>query len=456
MRHVHDSKSVRSTKHRGRRWARLSLLLAAFALPLGVHAHELLAVKTYYKPAASGGGIATKSGRGAQPSQTWQGSATVPDPGGLNLLQSTYEFDVLSNYNNGSMSVAIRWDAGTAVAYDLDLFVERRDALGNWQYAASSTGGQLLGDGDAVEVASLRAPAPGHYRARVNNYASATLEYTGEVAFAPATKGRLPKGSRERVTTDRPDTTSLAKLHLMYVIPADGVDEQLDLNGVIEDSVASMNAWNAANADGHRWRIDTFNYKNTPLPDITFVRGFKTAAEYAASADGAFTALTDELESRGWIDDPGQKRYLVYYAGPAEDSGICGTAYYSLNTLSQVYAQWSVIFLDAAAGCGSRDFGTPAAGPGMSEAVALQEMIHNEGIVHSFSPHQCWAFRGHICTALAGAATSVVDDLDPESVDVMFPFVTFPLRDKVVDPGHDDYYRHPLPYYDLEATPFFQ
>ena len=430
-------------------------MLAALT-PAVAHDADVLAVKTLYKPQASGGSVATRSGAGAQPSEAWQGTAAVPDPLGLNLAQSTHEFDVLSTYNNGRMSIAVSWDPGAATAYDLDLFVERRDALGNWQYAASSTNGQLLGDGDAVEIAEIALPTPGHYRARVNNYASTQVAYAGEIVFAPATRSRGAKPSRERVTADRPDTSSLSKLHVMYFVPSDGIDQQLDLNGVLEDAVASMNTWTAANADGHKFRLDTFNYKNTPVLDITFVRGLRTTADYATDANGAFTAITDELEQRGWTADPGQKRYLVYYAGPAEDDGICGTAYYSLNTVSTVYAQWSVVFLDAASGCGCRDFGTPATGPGMSEAVALQEMVHNEGIVNSLAPHQCWAFRGHICTAAAGAATTVVGDYDPESVDVMFPFVTFPLRDKRIDPGHDDYYNHPFPYYNLATTPFFE
>jgi hypothetical protein len=38
----------------------------------------------------------------------------------------------------------------------------------------------------------------------------------------------------------------------------------------------------------------------------------------------------------------------------------------------------------------------------------------------------------------------------------MFPFVTYPLKDKVLDRGHDDYYNHPFPTKDLADSPFWE
>ena len=89
----------------------------------------------------------------------------------------------------------------------------------------------------------------------------------------------------------------------------------------------------------------------------------------------------------------------------------------------------------------------------MSEAILLQESTHNEGIARPESLHHCWAFQFHICTAGVGA---LLDSLDPESADVMFPFVTFPLRNKVLDRDHDDYYQHPFLSRDLSDSPFFE
>jgi hypothetical protein len=220
---------------------------------------------------------------------------------------------------------------------------------------------------------------------------------------------------------------------------------------VLEGSVASMNVFLEADI-GRPLRFDTYLDRRTPRLDASFVRGERTASEYAPDdhPDGAFGAVTEELEHRGWTAGGAVKRYLVYYEGPAEDPNICGEAFVPL---AGDFAQWSVVFLDANPGCGARDFGTPTTGAGMSEAIALQELSHNEGMAPLTAPHQCWAFNFHICTAAAGA---VLDTLDPESVDVMFPFVTFALRNKALDRDRDDYFEHPFPYRDLSDSPFWE
>lgn len=404
---------------------------------------------TEYNPAFAPAPRAQSSGGNrSQPGEKWSGTAPVPDPLGTTGAADLHEFQVLSGFANDSLTVTIAWDAGTALAYDLDLYVQRLDG-GNWVEVGRSTNGQALGDGESVESASVTSPPPGSYRARVVNWASTQIDYAGSIGFS-VVKGPAPKVTSGRATQDRPDAALGPQLHAIYFVPSDGVDEALDTNGVIANAVAAMNLWFDAKTPGRHIRLDTYSGKTSGL-DVSFVRGNQTAAQYAADPDGAFVAITDELEARGWTASPALKRYLVYYAGPAEDDNICGTAYASLT--GSDFAQWSVVFLDANPGCGARDFGTPATGGGMSEAITTQELEHNEGMAPLPAPHQCWAFHLHICTAAAGA---VLDTLDPESVDVMFPFVTFPLRDKALDPGHDDYYQHPFLHRDLSDSPFWE
>jgi hypothetical protein len=394
------------------------------------------------RPADGGGGQ-------AQPGEEWDGTAPLPDPTGLMGSGDMREFQVLSGLNTTKVTATISWNAGTGLAYDLDLFIDRQDALGNWIQVGSGTDGQLAGDGLPTETAEVTAPTPGRYRTRVVNFASTELAYHGTLGFTSTKSGGKP--SRGRTTADRPDLAVGSQAHAIYFVPSDGVDQTLDTNGVIENSVASMNLWLDGQTPGRHLRLDTYSDRGTPRLDVSFVRGNRTTADYAADANGVFTAVTDELEARGWTADASQKRYYVYYEGPAEDPNICGTAY--LNTLGTGFAQWSVVFLGASPGCGARDFGTPSTGAGMSEAILLQESTHNEGIARPESLHHCWAFQFHICTAVAGA---VLDSLDPESVDVMFPFVTVPLRNKVLDRDHDDYYEHPFPSRDLSDSPFFE
>ncbi|HEX9800218.1 MAG TPA: hypothetical protein VGC00_08630 [Thermoanaerobaculia bacterium] len=448
--------------HRGDRARYLAFALAGcviaagtwISVPASAHELDVVALPSYYKPGFSNPSAA-RSGAGGgagQESEQWSGTVAVPDPAGLQVAPDVHEFDVLEGYDNDRMSVAIAWDAGLALAYDLDLYVDRLDGA-LWVRVGSSTNGQALGDGTAVEVAQVNAPVlvPGRYRARVVNWASTQIDYTGEIAFESVRGGKGGKPSRGRATADRLDDGGLSSLHVIYMVPADGVDEELDLDGTLDAAVESMNAWFVRETPGRQMRLDTWSFGNSSSLDITFVRGEKTQAEYAAHADGVFVAITDELELRGWNDDPGLKRYVVYYGGPAESANICGTAYY--NTLGTDYAQWSVVFLDAATGCGAREFGTPETGAGRSEAIAVQEMLHNEALARPQSPHHCWAFQGHLCTAAAGA---VLENLDPESFDVMFPFVTYSLEEKVLDIDHDDYYEHPAPWNDLAESPFFE
>lgn len=450
--------SIGSTSSNRRRRAGRSLLwssvfVAGFVAgvpPLSAHDDaELLAVKTFYKPGV-GDTARAQGGKQAQPSQSWTGTAAVADPLNLFLAPDFHEFDVSDAYNNTRMSVAITWDAGPGLVYDLDLYVDRFDN-GSWVRVGSSTNGQALGDGDAVEAAQVNAPVlmPGRYRARVANWASTQLEYTGEIVFESqrARRGGGPSGGR--AIADRPDQNGLSKLHVIYFVPSDGADEGLDTDGTLEAAVTAMNDWFLRETPGRRLRLDMFRSSGRDALDITFVRGLTTQQEYAAG--GVFESVAAELEARGWNDDPGLKRYLVYYGGPAESLNVCGTAYY--NTLGTDYAQWSLVFLGAASGCGARDFGTPETGAGSSEAIAVQEMLHNEALARPQSLHHCWAFQGHLCTAAAGAA---VEELDPESYDVLFPFVTYPLRDKLLDIDHDDFYQHPFPWNDFDQSPFLE
>lgn len=380
---------------------------------------------------------------GGQPSEEWDGSASAPDPLFAAGFADTREFTVLPG--SDVLTVEIAWDAGQALLYDLDLYIDRKTAVGTWQQVGDGTNGQLAGDGEPSELAIVQRPEPGTYRTRVVNWLSTQFAYHGLLWFTPTQKSK--KATAGRSTVDRPDTTSGSKIHVIYFVPSDGQDNQLDVNGVLESSVASMNTFLQADI-GRTLRLDTYLDGKTQRLDVSFVRGEKTAADYSGSGD-AIAAVTEELEHRGWNASGAVKRYFVYYEGPAESSNICGTAYLSI---AGGFAQWSVVWLGSTPGCGARDFGTPETGGGMSEAIALHENFHNEGMVPLTAPHQCWAFQFHLCSAAAGAA---LDSLDPESVDLLFPFVTFPLRDKFVDPGRDDYYDHPFPYRDMADSPFW-
>jgi hypothetical protein len=93
-------------------------------------------------------------------------------------------------------------------------------------------------------------------------------------------------------------------------VPSDAQDNQLDVNGVLENSVASMNTFLQADI-GRTLRLDTYLDGKTQRLDVSFVRGELTAAEYSGSGD-AIAAVTQELEHRGWTESGAVKRYFVY------------------------------------------------------------------------------------------------------------------------------------------------
>ena len=125
--------------------------------------------------------------------------------------------------------------------------------------------------------------------------------------------------SRVRSLVDQPDELE-SIIHLAYVLPADGADEEWDINGTIESIVASMQEWLSERANGRELRLDS----TRGSLDITFVRLQRTSDQIAQSG---FTPgpLTDELYSAGF-NDP-NKIYAVWYpfpgrAGDIED--VCG------------------------------------------------------------------------------------------------------------------------------------
>src|SRR5262249_13402169 len=86
----------------------------------------------------------------------------------------------------------------------------------------------------------------------------------------------------QRASVDRPDDVSGNQIHVMYVLPSDGVDQQLDINGTIATSVAAFQKWLAGQTRGQRLRLDT--YQRTL--NITFFRLSRSDAQI--SSFGAF------------------------------------------------------------------------------------------------------------------------------------------------------------------------
>ena len=263
----------------------------------------------------------------------------------------------------------------------------------------------------------------------------------------------------ERSATDRPDERTGRQIHVVYLIAAGMPDDRFDERGFLEDSARSMNHWTREETGNLQWRFDTYTFPwddpATPEIDPVPVEGIDvTTIESTRSSSqlNSVDLVEAELISHG-LNNP-SKRYLSYVAANA--GGVCGDAWYNFSPLPDNFdGQYSDIYLYSSSGCRARDFAQSATQPSFTETIAMQEMVHNDAMVPMVAPRNCivspLAF-GHVCTGALWASPG----LDPESTDVMFPYVGLPLNQKHLDTDHLDYFRHPFPYRDLEQSPYLE
>lgn len=225
----------------------------------------------------------------------------------------------------------------------------------------------------------------------------------------------LLAGALPRAETDRPDEVVGPQIHVVYAVPSDGTDRQLDTSGAIEGSVASFQAWLAAQTGGARLRVDTYQGSL----DITFARLDKPDAEIAAR--GAF--VREEIEA--YLDRRGLttagKIYAVYYDGTSTYS--CGGASWPPYVPGRLTAMYLNGLPQGPVPCGSNPLRSGE--PGYWEFAMLHDILHTFGIVGQCAPHHTRA--GHV----SDSANDLMWSGDA-------PWQLPPQ----LDIGRDDYYGH--------------
>lgn len=121
-----------------------------------------------------------------------------------------------------------------------------------------------------------------------------------------------------RALADRVDDVTGPQLHLVYAIPADGIDAELDINGQIQTEMEVAQRW-LQEQTGRCMSMDTFG----GALDVTFVQFARTNREMRNDPDFVDQTISLEFEALG-LDDP-NKIYVVYYGG-SSDNGSCGGA----------------------------------------------------------------------------------------------------------------------------------
>ena len=230
--------------------------------------------------------------------------------------------------------------------------------------------------------------------------------------------------ARDRALTDMPDDISGPQVHVLYAVPSDGGDRQLDTNGVVSASVASWQKWLRGQTDGRGLRLDTYQGEL----DITFLR-----------LAGAFVGRNslDVIRAAGF-NDPA-KIYAVFWDGGA-GWGACGASWAS--------PPFGILILRGTPrGSSCALFPLGGDPPGYLDFAMLHEIGHALGYVPSCAPH----------TTLPRLGPHVSDS----RFDLMFTGnavwgVNEPGR-MALDVGRDDYFMANVPGCpDLSDSPYLE
>jgi hypothetical protein len=221
----------------------------------------------------------------------------------------------------------------------------------------------------------------------------------------------------DRVTTDMPDDIAGRQVHVIYVVASNGEDRQLDTNGTISRSLASVQKWLRGQTGGRGLRFDTYHGE----PDITFAR-----------LTGPFqgTRSFDDFRAAGF-NNPA-KVYAVYLEGSGAWTTCAGGA-----------DSFAILLLKAPfPGCLATPIGLDP--PWYWEFTVLHELMHVIGFVPACAPHHSSYGNGH----------HVLDNKN----DLMYsgPEPTWQPT-QFLDFGHDDYFMAGIPgCSDLSDSPFLE
>ena len=162
---------------------------------------------------------------------------------------------------------------------------------------------------------------------------------------------------------DLPDDLAGPQVHVVYALPGDTGDGNLDRYGDIERSLEAIQHWLGGEL-GRRLRLDTAGGRL----DVTFLRLPVTAQEGEERGESLLQDVEGALRERfGASPD---KVYAVYYAGRLGD--YCGSA--------TAEGRIAVVFVDPE-GCSPRSVGEDRETASTYEAVMVHELLHVFGAV---------------------------------------------------------------------------
>jgi len=227
---------------------------------------------------------------------------------------------------------------------------------------------------------------------------------------------------------DRPDVTTGAQIHAIWVVPADSPDTFATGAAKMADDLASISTWWVGQDPTRTPRIDNASFPAGTCADISFVR-LAEPASALTGASNAFNSIENDLESTGFGNL--FKKYLVYYDGPLVETDICGSGVGQLDS----GPSFAIVWL---AGC--PDVPT--------DGIAAHELLHAMGALPTGAPNACTAANNPV-----GAFADAGHPCD-SNTDVLYPEAApgVPLSQLVLDYNHDDYYSHSGAWGDLQDS----
>jgi hypothetical protein len=290
-------------------------------------------------------------------------------------------------------------------------------------------------------TATTGAPPPPESTGSTSTTGGRTEASGGSSSSSSGAPDGPPTCPEARSELDLPDDTSDPQVRVLYVLPSDGTDAELDIDGKLCNSVLGWSQWLEQATEGRTLRLDTA----AGVLDIGFVRLALTDAVMHGTAaiadiDTGFAYVRDRIERELLLLDmlDAHKLYAVYYGGTSEYA--CGGGAYPPLLVGQVGAMYLGGQIPGFDACDGAPWGQPDLVPRYIEYGMLHELVHTLGVLDAAAPHQ-HSFGHAFDDAEASPERDLMYAARPKQNDP--PWGVYAPGGLVLDLGRDDYFEQP-------------
>lgn len=239
----------------------------------------------------------------------------------------------------------------------------------------------------------------------------------------------------ERAYADRPDDfPGTYQVHVLYVLPADATDRNVDTDGNINISVQAANEWFSAQTGGTNIRFDTYQGEL----DITFVQLDMTSDEFYEKTvelygSGSFTRdLLEQTLIRMNVFHPGKIYYSIFDIARVDNA--CADGAHPPQLMGRMVGHYPVAVMPDGFQCSTSEvFGVGNKG---SDMTIPHEIAHVLGFASDCGKNP---------TSENNKSHTGDDIRDLMNAPDENDTVWWDFENMMLDPGNDDYYNHNIP-----------